>query len=107
MNQEQPNNGQPNSLNPFLAMLNAQGQMQPNNGQTNAPNPFLAMLNAQNLNQQAVAQPQMLNDAQARELYAEQLVQLRNMGFLDDARNLRSLRETAGSVEAAINLLLQ
>jgi len=107
MGQEQPNNGQPNSLNPFLAMLNAQGQMQPNNGQTNAPNPFLAMLNAQSLNQQPVAQPQILNDAQARELYAEQLEQLSNMGFLDEARNLRSLRETGGSVEAAIILLFQ
>jgi len=94
----------PAAANPLAALL---GQMNmPNNAQANAPNPFLAFLNAQQMRQPAAA-PQVLNDEQARELYTEQLGQLRNMGFLDEARNLRALRETAGSVEASINMLLQ
>jgi len=122
MNQGQPNaqlnndnvNAQPaqvnqpaaaNPANPLALLLGQMNQRQPN-AQANAQNPFLALLNAQQMRQQPLA-PQVLNDAQARELYTEQLGQLRNMGFLDEARNLRALRETAGSVESAINMLLQ
>jgi len=97
-----PQAAQPNPLGLLLGQLN----QQPNNGA--APNPFLQFLNAQQMRQQApVRQPQGLNDAQAREVYANELRQLQNMGFLDEARNLRALRETAGSVEAAINMLLR
>jgi len=93
---------QPNPLGLLLGQLN----QQPNNGA--APNPFLAFLNAQQMrNQPPVRQPQVINDAAAREMYAAQLETLRGMGFLDEARNLRALRETAGSVEAAINMLLR
>merc|ERR1719233_2068758 len=98
-----PQAAQPNPLGLLLGQLN----QQPNNGAAAAPNPFLAFLNAQQMRQQPpVRQPQGLNDAQAREMYAAELRQLQNMGFLDEARNLRALRETAGSVEAAINMLL-
>lgn len=92
-------NAAPNPLGLLLGQLNNQ---QPNN-----PNPFLAFLNAQQMRPQAAARPQGMNDDQAREMYATQLEQLQNMGFLDEARNLRALRETAGSVEAAINMLLR
>lgn len=98
-----PQAAQPNPMALLLGQLNNQ---QPNN--VNAPNPLLAFLNAQQMRQQPpVRPPQGVNDAQARNMYAAELDQLQNMGFLDEARNLRALRETAGSVEAAINMLLR
>jgi len=87
---------QPNPLAFLLGQLNNQ---QPNNG--NLPNIFQGFQNAP-----LSRQPQVLNDTQATEMYAAQLEQLKSMGFNDEGRNLRALRETAGSVEAAINMLL-
>jgi len=95
-----PQAAQPNPYAFFLGQLGQLGNQQPN-----APlsNPLQAFMNAQ----QPDRQPVVLNDAQAREMYAAQLETLQNMGFSDEARNLRALRETAGSIEAAINMLLR
>jgi len=96
------------AANPLSALFGPMLQspaIQQNPNQTR--NPLLAFLNAQNMNvAQQSAQPSgVLTEAQAREMYASQLAQLRSMGFVDEARNLRALRETAGSVEAAIEKL--
>jgi len=99
------------AVNPFAALF---GPMmpppvqQPNLNQ--ARNPLLAFLNAQNVNSAQAApvrQPAVLTEAQAREMYASQLATLRSMGFHDEARNLRALRETAGSVEASLDRLFR
>jgi len=104
-NQPAAANPQAPQANPLALLLSQLNNQQPNNAA--APNLFQAFINPQQMRQQPpVGQPQGLNDAQAREMYATELGQLQNMGFLDEARNLRALRETAGSVEAAINMLL-
>jgi ubiquilin len=40
------------------------------------------------------------------ELYAAQLTQLREMGFIDTAENIQALVATAGNVHAAVERLL-
>lgn len=40
------------------------------------------------------------------EVYATQLEQLRDMGFFDQAENLRALNATGGNVHAAVERLL-
>jgi len=40
------------------------------------------------------------------ELYATQLTQLREMGFIDNAENIQALVATAGNVHAAVERLL-
>jgi len=113
-NVPQPLNANPQVnpvVNPLAALFGPMMQppaQQPNN-LNQARNPLLAFLNAQNVNaaQQAARQPQVLTEAQAREMYASQLAQLRSMGFYDEARNLRALRETAGSVEASLDRLFR
>jgi ubiquilin len=40
------------------------------------------------------------------ELYATQLTQLREMGFIDTAENIQALVATAGNVNAAVERLL-
>lgn len=112
-NVPQPVNANPlvNPANPFAALFAPMMQppaQQPNN-LNQVRNPLLAFLNAQNVNaaQQAARQPLVLTEAQAREMYASQLAQLRSMGFHDEARNLRALRETAGSVEASLDRLFR
>jgi len=97
-----PQAAQPNPF-AFLGQLGQLGQLHNQQPNANQANPFHAFMNPQ----QAVRQPVVLNDAQAREMYAAQLETLQNMGFSDEARNLRALRETAGSIEAAINMLLR
>jgi len=102
----------PAAVNPLAALLGpmmAPAAQQPNLNQMRNPNPLLAFLNAQNVNaaQQSPQQPVVLTEAQAREMYASQLTQLRAMGFHDEARNLRALRETAGSVEASLDRLFR
>jgi ubiquilin len=39
-------------------------------------------------------------------LYASQLAQLKDMGFFDEAQNIRALQATMGNVSAAIERLL-
>jgi ubiquilin len=41
------------------------------------------------------------------EAYASQLQQLKDMGFFDEAQNIRALQATFGNVSAAIERLLQ
>ncbi|KAH6767288.1 ubiquitin family protein [Perilla frutescens var. hirtella] len=45
-------------------------------------------------------------DVPPEELYATQLSQLQDMGFLDTQENIRALRATAGNVHAAVERLL-
>ena len=40
-------------------------------------------------------------------MYASQLHQLKDMGFFDEAQNIRVLQATQGNVSAAIERLLQ
>jgi len=102
-NQQGAANPQAAQPNPYAFLLGQLGQLSNQQPNANQANPFHAFMNAQ----QPVRQPVVLNDAQAREMYAAQLETLQNMGFSDEARNLRALRETAGSIEAAINMLLR
>jgi len=102
-NQQGAANPQAAQPNPYAFLLGQLGQLRNQQPNANQANPFHAFMNAQ----QSVRQPVVLNDAQAREMYATQLETLQNMGFSDEARNLRALRETAGSIEAAINMLLR
>lgn len=47
-----------------------------------------------------------LISAPPEELYATQLTQLREMGFIDTAENIQALVATAGNVKAAVERLL-
>ena len=85
----------PNS-NPFAALLGAMG------GGGGGANPFGMFGMPQ--------QPQSQNPPDTRppeERYEEQLRQLNDMGFFDFDRNVEALRRTGGSVQGAVEYLLQ
>ncbi|CCD27235.1 ubiquitin domain-containing protein DSK2 NDAI_0K00440 [Naumovozyma dairenensis CBS 421] len=119
-----------NTQNPFASLFNPTA----NNDSTGlAPNPFLAMLNnagAGSGTNNAGATgtlppfdpsmfaslfggagapsttPQQQDTRPPEERYETQLRQLNDMGFFDFDRNIAALRRTGGSVEAAVNALL-
>jgi len=47
-----------------------------------------------------------MSQAQLRDRYARELEQLHEMGFIDDAANVRALQLTNGSVQLSIERLL-
>lgn len=68
-----------------------------------AANPFASMFGGGGVMPPVVPQP----PGDPREMYATQLEQMRNMGFFDEAANIRVLQATQGNVSAAVDRLLQ
>lgn len=87
-------NTNPNAnANPFAALFNP------------ALNPFLSMANT--LQQQQQQQQQEQQDTRPpEERYEHQLRQLNDMGFFDFDRNVAALRRSGGSVQGAVEALL-
>ncbi|EKE38298.1 ubiquitin family protein [Entamoeba nuttalli P19] len=103
------------SNNPLMGMAGMQQPQstqqpnfqQPQNAQQ--PNPFNLLFGQQpsqnsGLNQPQTAQPVQRN---LHEVYANQINQLKEMGFFDEEENLRALQRVGGNVNAAVELLLQ
>uniref|UniRef100_A0A7S0NGN1 Ubiquilin n=1 Tax=Micromonas pusilla TaxID=38833 RepID=A0A7S0NGN1_MICPS len=63
-----------------------------------AANPFAALMGGA---------PPVADATPPEEAYASQLQQLKDMGFFDEAQNIRALQATFGNVSAAIERLLQ
>lgn len=84
----------------------AQAQQMMNSGQFNnmfgggGANPFAAF------GQGATSPPPVRDDRPPEEVYAEQLRQLNDMGFYEFDRNVAALRRSGGSVQGAIEQLL-
>mmetsp|Transcript_2679 Transcript_2679/g.11483 ORF Transcript_2679/g.11483 Transcript_2679/m.11483 type:complete len:533 (-) Transcript_2679:881-2479(-) len=64
-----------------------------------AANPFAALMGG--------GAPPVADARPPEEAYASQLQQLKDMGFFDEAQNIRALQATFGNVSAAIERLLQ
>ena len=64
-----------------------------------AANPFAALMGG--------GAPSVADARPPEEAYASQLQQLKDMGFFDEAQNIRALQATFGNVSAAIERLLQ
>ena len=80
------------AANPFAALFNP------------ALNPFLSMANA--LQQQQQQQQEQQDTRPPEERYEHQLRQLNDMGFFDFDRNVAALRRSGGSVQGAVEALL-
>ena len=101
----------PDNLRAMMQMQRAMTQLQGNGvmpgmgmpgaggGGAGAANPFAALMGGA-ANPVADARP-------PEEAYASQLQQLKDMGFFDEAQNIRALQATFGNVSAAIERLLQ
>jgi ubiquilin len=82
------------------------------------PNPFASLFNPANVSPEMMAQmmqlfggmgappPQPQDNRPPEERYADQLRQLNDMGFFDFDRNIAALRRSGGSVQGAIEHLL-
>ncbi|KAK3984874.1 hypothetical protein QBC44DRAFT_7435 [Cladorrhinum sp. PSN332] len=110
--QGQPAAGQ-TPANPFAALFGQMAGAQPGNGNAGVPNLFggLPPPNQETLTQlfQALGGGAPAAPADTRppeERYAEQLRQLNDMGFFDFDRNVAALRRSGGSVQGAIEHLL-
>ncbi|KAK4170338.1 hypothetical protein QBC43DRAFT_4190 [Cladorrhinum sp. PSN259] len=96
--------------NPFAALFSAMGGAQA--GNPAAANPFGLPANPEALTQlfQALGGPPAAaapaDTRPPEERYAEQLRQLNDMGFFDFDRNIEALRRSGGSVQGAIEHLL-
>ena len=66
-------------------------------------NPFAAIFNPWNMAPQTQNPP---DDRPPEERYEEQLRQLNDMGFYDFERNVQALRRSGGSVQGAVDYLL-
>jgi len=101
----------PDNLRAMMQMQRAMTQLQGNGvmpgmgmpgaggGGAGAANPFAALMGG--------AQNPVADATPPEEAYASQLQQLKDMGFFDEAQNIRALQATFGNVSAAIERLLQ
>jgi ubiquilin len=105
-----PNNNA-NMFNPFFGSMNMPSPVQTNtsplrnSSPTTQSQPSTSVNNNNNSqnNNTASTQPQTPNTDSSR--YNIQIVQLNEMGFSDNVKNLQALEQTQGNVERAIELL--
>ncbi|MCQ2815640.1 MAG: hypothetical protein MJ252_00090 [archaeon] len=93
-------NPNPFMMNPFM--------MNPYMMNPYMMNPYMMGMNNMNNpnpNPQSTQSPQM-TDEQLKEKYKDQLNQLKDMGFTDEENNLKALKKSNGSVQIAIERLL-
>lgn len=108
---QNPQNPFANILNnPFLQdpalfnqVMQAMGGQNPSNSEAGA-NPLAAMFPG--LAGQGAGSPAPHDNRPPEERYAEQLRQLNDMGFYEFERNIEALRRTGGSVQGAVEYLL-
>lgn len=101
------------AANPFAALFGANPANSSASGPGDNANPFAnpymqSMLAAMSANTQAsqATTPPPHDNRPPEELYETQLRQLNDMGFFDFERNVRALRRSGGSVEGAVDELL-
>ena len=111
----------PDNLRAMMQMQRAMAQLQGNGvmppggmpgggapggapGAAGAANPFAALMGGGMPGMPAMP---AADSRPPEEAYASQLQQLKDMGFFDEAQNIRALQATFGNVSAAIERLLQ
>lgn len=111
------------ALNPFAALFGAANSAQANaanrnpsnsassNGESVPPNPFANpemwnLLGAMARGSNEAAQTRAADNRPPEEIYQTQLRQLNDMGFFDFDKNVKALRRSGGSVQGAIEELL-
>lgn len=111
------------ALNPFAALFGAANGTQANaangnpsnsasgNGESAPPNPFANpemwnLLSAMARGSNEAAQTRPADNRPPEEIYQTQLRQLNDMGFFDFDKNVKALRRSGGSVQGAIEELL-
>lgn len=111
------------ALNPFAALFGAANGAQANaanrnpsnsasgNGESAPPNPFANpemwnLLGAMARGSNEAAQTRPADNRPPEEIYQTQLRQLNDMGFFDFDKNVKALRRSGGSVQGAIEELL-
>lgn len=111
------------ALNPFAALFGAANSAQANaanrnpsnsassNGESVPPNPFANpemwnLLGAMARGSNEAAQTRPADNRPPEEIYQTQLRQLNDMGFFDFDKNVKALRRSGGSVQGAIEELL-
>ncbi|ELP90029.1 ubiquilin-1, putative [Entamoeba invadens IP1] len=98
--------------------MTSQPQQQFQQPQPTQPNPFGALFGTQPMNTQPM-QPQApqqvpqqmvpqqpVQQRTPQEIYANQINQLKEMGFYDETENIQVLQRTGGNVNAAVEILL-
>lgn len=102
------NANQPNPFATMMQQLMDAGMNRPLGTDANqggaAVNPFAGLFNPYGM--QAQQPPQPPDNRPPEERYAEQLRQLNDMGFYDFERNVQALRRSGGSLQGAIDNLL-
>lgn len=111
----------PDNLRAMMQMQRAMAQLQGNGvmppggmpgggvpggapGAAGAANPFAALMGG---GMPGMSGMPAADSRPPEEAYASQLQQLKDMGFFDEAQNIRALQATFGNVSAAIERLLQ
>jgi len=101
-------NSQQQPTNPFLSLLGSQAPIGGSAGNPFGPpltpEAFQQMMQMLGLGGASTASP--ADNRPPEERYAEQLRQLNDMGFFDFERNIAALRRSGGSVQGAIEHLL-
>ncbi|KAG5297086.1 deubiquitination-protection protein dph1 [Histoplasma ohiense] len=99
--QDNPFIQDPNLFTQMLQTLNGGGQNPPSSNIDPANNPLATLFGGR-----GAGSPAPQDTRPPEERYAEQLRQLNDMGFYEFERNIEALRRTGGSVQGAVEYLL-
>ncbi|RKF71360.1 Ubiquilin [Golovinomyces cichoracearum] len=104
-NAQTPSQTNPAMMQQALALIQAGGLNEALGGPVTDTNPFAALGLGLGAGTSATP-PQSADTRPPEEIYADQLRQLNDMGFFDFERNISALRRSGGSVQGAIEQLL-